>query len=101
MSYACFLGLAPPSSQATRLHPGKAKSYEPKALNETMLPMRRKKIITISHTQQFPLPFRPKRKNGDMRKRGDPHQEQETVNNGKRTERKLKENKIIKLIKLK
>ena len=28
-----------PSSQATRLHTGKAKSYEPKALNETMLPI--------------------------------------------------------------
>ena len=37
-----------PSSQATRSHPGKAKSYEAKALNETMLPMRRKKSLTIS-----------------------------------------------------
>ena len=35
--------LKPPSSQATRSHPGKAKSYEPKALNETMLPMKKKK----------------------------------------------------------
>ena len=28
--------LKPPSSQATRSYPGKAKNYEPKALNETM-----------------------------------------------------------------
>ena len=35
--------LKTPSSQATRSHPGKARSYEPKALNEIMLPMRRKK----------------------------------------------------------
>ena len=28
--------LKPPSSQATRLHPGKAKSYEPKAPNKTI-----------------------------------------------------------------
>ena len=32
-----------PSSQWTRSHPDKAKSYEPKALGETMLLMRRKK----------------------------------------------------------
>ena len=53
-------------------HPGKTKSYEPKALNETMLPMRRKKSITISHTQQrttpISTPFQPKRKNGKVRK---------------------------------
>ena len=43
MLYAQCVGLAedvvyplkPPSSQATRSHPGKAKCYEPKALNET------------------------------------------------------------------
>ena len=46
-----------PYSQATRLHPGKAKSYEPKALNETMLSMRRKKSLTISHTQHITLPI--------------------------------------------
>ena len=54
MHYARRVGLAPtktPSSQATRSHPGKAKSYEQNALNETMLPMR-KKSIAISHTQQ-------------------------------------------------
>ena len=49
--------LKPPSSQATRSHPGKAKSYEPKTLNETMLPMRRKKSITISHTQHRTTPI--------------------------------------------
>ena len=31
-------------------HLGKAKSYKPKALNETMQPMRRQKSIIISHT---------------------------------------------------
>ena len=35
----------------------KAKSYEPKALNETMLPMKRKKSITISHTQHKTTPI--------------------------------------------
>ena len=80
MPYARCVGLKP-TSQATKSHPGKAKSYEPKALNETMLPMRRKKSITISHNQHrttpIPTPFQPKRKNGDKRKRGNPHQEQE------------------------
>ena len=79
-----------PSFQLTRSHPGKAKSYEPKALNETMLPTKRKKSITISHTQHMTTPiatpFQPKRKNGDVRKRGDPHQEQENVNKGKKQE---------------
>ena len=54
MLYARCVGLAndvayvlkPPSSQATRSHPGKAKSYEPRALNETMLSMKRKKHQT-------------------------------------------------------
>ena len=60
MPYACRVGLAPtkpPSSQATRSHPGKAKSYKPNALNQTMLPMRRKKSITISHTQHRTTPI--------------------------------------------
>ena len=65
MLYAQHVGLAkdqayplkPPSSQVTRLHPGKVKSYEPKALNETMLSMRRKKSIKISHTQQRTTPI--------------------------------------------
>ena len=75
--------LNPPSSQATRSHPGKAKRYEPKALNETILPMKRKKSITISHTQHrttpIPTPFQQKRKNEDVRNRGEQHQEQEKV----------------------
>ena len=65
MFYAQRVGLAedvayplkPPSSQATRLHPGKAKNYEPKALSQTMLPKKRKKRITISHTQHRTAPI--------------------------------------------
>ena len=65
MLYARCVGLAedvayplkPPSSQATRSHPVKAKSYEQKALNEIMLPMKRKKSITISHTQHGTTPI--------------------------------------------
>ena len=65
MLYARGVGLAkdvayplkPLSSQATRSHPGKAKSYEPKALNKTILPKRRKESITISHTQQRTTPI--------------------------------------------
>ena len=34
------------------------QSYESKALNETMLPMKRKKSITISHTQHGTTPIR-------------------------------------------
>ena len=49
--------LKPPSSQATRSHSEKAKNYEPNALNETMLPMKRKKTITISHTQHGATPI--------------------------------------------
>ena len=88
MSYARYVGLAPTktsSSQATWSYPGKAKSYEPKALNETMLSMRRKKSITISTKEKE-----------NMRKRGDPHQKQGKVNKRKNTREKLKENKIIK-----
>ena len=65
MLYARCVGLAEdvayplnsPSSQATRSHPGKAKSYEPKALNETLLPMKGKKSVTISHTQHGTTPI--------------------------------------------
>ena len=60
MSYARYVGLAPTktsSSQATWSYPGKAKSYDPKALNETMLPMRRKKSIATSHTQHWTSPI--------------------------------------------
>ena len=34
-----------------------AKRYESRVLNETILPMRRKKSITISHTQQRTTPI--------------------------------------------
>ena len=92
MLYAQHVGLAkdqayplkPPSSQVTRLHPGKAKSYEPKTLNETMLHMKDKKSITISHIQQRTTPISihilTKEKEWGHEKRGDPHQEQEKVN---------------------
>ena len=40
----------------------KVKSYEPKALNETMLHMRRKKSLTFSHTQHWTLPISTKEK---------------------------------------
>ena len=61
--------------QATRSHPGKARSYEPKTLNVAMLPMRRKSI-SLFHTfstrhHQFPPPFQQKRKNEDTRNSGD------------------------------
>ena len=49
--------LNPPSSQSTRLHSGRAKYYEPKVLNETMLPIKRKKSITISNTQHGTTPI--------------------------------------------
>ena len=64
-----------PPSQATRSYPGKARSYELNILNETMLPMRRTKSLTISYTQYStpppptPNPFQSKRKNGDVRKK--------------------------------
>ena len=92
MIYARCVGLVkdvayptkPSSSQATKSHLGKSKSYEPKAMNETMLPM------TISHTQHrntlIPTPFQPKRMNGDVRKRENLHQNQEKVNKGKKQE---------------
>ena len=65
MLYAWSIGLAKdvaylpniPSSQATRSHPRKAKSYEPMVLNESILPMKRKKSITISHTQYETTPI--------------------------------------------
>ena len=43
--------LKSPSSQATRTHPWKARSYE------TMLSMGRKKSLIISHTQLRTLPI--------------------------------------------
>ena len=69
--------LSPSYSQATRLHPGKARSYESKVLNETVLPMRRKKSLTISHTQHrtppITTPIQPKRDNGVVRKKKTSH----------------------------
>ena len=57
--------------------------------------------LSLLHTpsrepHQFPPPFQPKGKNGDMRKRGDSHQEHEKIKKDK-TGGKLKENEIIKL----
>ena len=56
--------------------------------------MRRKKSITTSHTQHrtrpIPTLFQPKRKNGGVNKRGDPHREQEKVNKERKTGKKLK-----------
>ena len=72
--------LKPPSSQATRSYLGKAKSYEPKALNETMLPMKRKKSLIISHTQHrtppISTPISTKEKEWDCEKKGDSHREE-------------------------
>ena len=92
----CSVPTKTPLSQAIRSH-GKARSYEPKALNERMLPMRKKKNLTISHTQHrtlpIPTPISLKRKNGNVRKKGDPHREQEKVNKGK-NRRKVKRKPI-------
>ena len=92
--------LKPPSSQATRLHPGKAKNYKPKALNETILSMRRKKRITISHTQQrttpISTPISNKEKEWGHEKKRRPTLEARKSKQ-KNTGGKLKENKIIKL----
>ena len=51
--------LKPPSSQGTRSHPAKTRSYAPKALNETMLPIRKKKSLIISDTIQHRTPLIP------------------------------------------
>ena len=64
--------LTPPSTQATRSHPGKARSYEPKAQNETMLSMRRNKSITISHTQHKTTAIPTKEKEWGREKKGRP-----------------------------
>ena len=66
-----------PSSQATRSHSRKAKSYEPKALNETMLPMRKKKSLIISDTIQhrtspIPIPISVKEKEWEREKKRRP-----------------------------
>ena len=63
----------PPSSQATRSHLWKAKSYEPKVQNETMLPIKRENA-SLFHTSsigrhQSPPTFQPKKKNRGVRKK--------------------------------
>ena len=50
----------------------KAKSYELKALNKTMLPMRRNKSITISHTQHKTTAIPTKEKEWGREKKGRP-----------------------------
>ena len=89
--------IKPPWSQARRSHPGKAKRYEPKALNETMLSLRRKKSITISHTQQISTLISTKEKEWRHEKRGDPHQEQEKVNKIKKCLKTKKQNVDLRL----
>ena len=69
--------LKPSSSQATRSHPEKARSIEPNALNETTISLTQHRITPIS------TPFQSKRKNWGVRKKEDPHREQEKVNKGK------------------
>ena len=84
-----------PSSQVARSHPGKAGSYAPKAPNEIMLPMRRKKSLTISHTQhrtpQFPPCFNQREKT-ETRMRPIPGAKK-AKKKGKKTRGKLKESK--------
>ena len=65
MLYAQGLGLAKdvayplkhPLVSSNKDIPRKIKDYEPKAMNETMLPTKRKKSITISHTQHGTTPI--------------------------------------------
>ena len=58
-------------------------------MNETMLPMRRKKNFTISHTQHrtppIPTHIPTKQKEWEREKKGDPHQEQK-INKEKKQE---------------
>ena len=73
--------LKPRLFSSNKAHPGKAKSDEPKSLK--MLPVKRKKSISISHTKHrttpIPTQFQQKRKNEDVRNRGDQHQEKEKI----------------------
>ena len=70
--------LKPLSCQETRSHSRKTKSYEPKILNEIMLPMRRNFFFTISHTQHrtphIPSPISTKEKELGHKKIGDSQQ---------------------------
>ena len=62
----------------------------------------RERKVSLFHTpstgpHQFPPPFQQKWKNEDVRNRGDQHQEQEKVQNGKETGGKSKESRLVKL----
>ena len=86
-----------PLFSRNKSHPGKAKSYEPKALNETMLPMRREKSITIPHTQQRTTPISTKEKEWGHEKKWRPIPGARKSKQRIKTGGKLKENKLIKL----
>ena len=98
MFYAQSVGLAkdvayplkPPSFQAIKSHPGKTWSYEPKALNETMLPIKRKKSLAISPTQNRTPHF-------NQRERMRTWEKKDTHTERKKTWGKLKESKLVKL----
>ena len=89
-----------PPFQATRSHPGKAKNCEPKALNETMLSMRRKKSLTISHTQHrtppIPIPISTKEKEWGRVIKKETHREQKSKKRKKETGEKFEESKLVK-----
>ena len=70
----------------------KSKSCGPKALNEIMLPTRRKKSLTISHTQHrtppISIPISTKEKKWGREKKWDPHRQQEKRKNRMKVKRK-------------
>ena len=83
----CSVPTNTPSSQ------GKAKSHESKALNETMLPMRRKKRITISHSNTpIPSPISTKEKEWGREKKRRPtpgvRKSKQREKNGRKVKRK-------------
>ena len=84
-----------PSFQATMLHPGKAKNYEPKALNKTMLPIR--KSLTTSDTKHRTPPILThisiNEKEWGREGKKEPHKK--CFKDGKK--RKVKKNKLVKL----
>ena len=93
----CSVSTKTSSFQAIRSDPGKARSYEKKALNETMLFMRRKKSLT--HPAQDITnshPFQPKRKDGDVRKKRRPTSgTRKSKKKSEKTGGKLKETKLF------
>ena len=102
MLYAQGVGLAKVVPYPlTRSHPGKTYSYEPKAQNETLLPMRRKKSLTISHTQHSTTPisthFNQRERMGTWEKKKRPTTGARKSKQRKKTGRKLKEKILIKL----